>query len=246
MQGLESKIGTWVVKYRWLIIVMSLLLVFGAASGGRFLVFKADYRVFFSEDNPQLQAFDKLEKTYSRNDNVLFVLTPKDGNIFTRETLKAIEILTEKAWQIPYSIRVDSVTNFQHTRSEDDDLIVEDLVTDADKLSNAELLNIKNIAINEPLLKRRLVSETGHVTSVSATIQLPRIDETKEVPEVVEFSRKLADEMRILAPGIEVRLSGMVLMNNAFAESAQGDMANLVPLSFAVMFVMLLLLLRSF
>ncbi len=246
MQELESKLGTWVIKYRWLIIVMSLLLVFGAASGGRFLVFKADYRVFFSEDNPQLQAFDKLEKTYSRNDNVLFILTPKNGNVFTRETLKAVETLTEKAWQIPYSIRVDSISNFQHTRSEGDDLIVEDLVTDADKLSDAELLNIKNIATSEPLLKRRLVSPTGHVTSISATIQLPRLDETKEVPEVVEFSRKLAEEMRILAPDIEVRLSGMVFMNNAFAESAQGDMASLVPLSFAVMFIVLLLLLRSF
>lgn len=246
MKDFESKLGPWVIKYRWIIILLSFLLVLGAASGGRFLVFKADYRVFFSEDNPQLQAFDKLEKTYSRNDNVLFVLTPKDGNVFTRETLKAVETLTEKAWQIPYSIRVDSVSNFQHTRSEGDDLIVEDLVIDADKLSNSELIYIKNIATSEPLLKRRLVSPEGHVTSVSATIQLPRIDETKEVPEVVGFARKLADEMRILAPDVEVRLSGMVLMNNAFAESAQGDMASLVPLSFAVMFIVLLLLLRSF
>lgn len=246
MSELESKLGPWVIKYRWLIIVFSLLLVFAAASGGRFLVFKADYRVFFSEDNPQLQAFDKLEKTYTRNDNVLFILSPKDGNVFTRETLKVVETLTEKAWQIPYSIRVDSVSNFQHTYSEGDDLIVADLVSEADKLSNAELEKIKNIATNEPLLKQRLVSPGGHVTSVSATIQLPRLDETKEVPEVVEFARKLAEEIRLLAPDVEVRLSGMVLMNNAFAESAQGDMKNLVPLSFAVMFLMLLLLLKSF
>ncbi|MCK5721038.1 MAG: MMPL family transporter, partial [Gammaproteobacteria bacterium] len=246
MSELESKLGPWVIKYRWLIIVFSLLLVFAAASGGRFLVFKADYRVFFSEDNPQLQAFDKLEKTYTRNDNVLFILSPKDGNVFTRETLKVVETLTEKAWQIPYSIRVDSVSNFQHTYSEGDDLIVADLVSKADKLSNAELEKIKNIATNEPLLKQRLVSPAGHVTSVSATIQLPRLDETKEVPEVVEFARKLADEIRLLAPDVEVRLSGMVLMNNAFAESAQGDMKSLVPLSFAVMFLMLLLLLKSF
>ena len=246
MSELESKLGPWVIKYRWLIIVFSLLLVFAAASGGRFLVFKADYRVFFSEDNPQLQAFDKLEKTYTRNDNVLFILSPKDGNVFTRETLKVVETLTEKAWQIPYSIRVDSVSNFQHTYSEGDDLIVADLVSEADKLSNAELEKIKNIATNEPLLKQRLVSPAGHVTSVSATIQLPRLDETKEVPEVVEFARKLADEIRLLAPDVEVRLSGMVLMNNAFAESAQGDMKSLVPLSFAVMFLMLLLLLKSF
>lgn len=246
MQYLEESLGPWVLKYRWLIIVLTLLLVFGAASGGRFLVFKADYRVFFSSDNPELQAFDNLEKTYSRNDNVLFVLSPKDGNVFTRETLKVIETLTEKAWQIPYSTRVDSISNFQHTYAEGDDLIVEDLVSDAENLSESDLAKIKNVAINEPLLKQRLVSPTGHVTSISALITLPNIDQTKEVPEVITYARKLADEIRVLAPNVEVRLSGMIPMNNAFAESAQGDMATLVPISFAVMFIMLLFLLKSF
>lgn len=246
MSELESKLGPWVIKYRWLIILLSLVLVLGAASGGRFLVFKADYRVFFSADNPQLQAFDKLEKTYSRNDNVLFVLTPKDGNVFTRETLKVVETLTEKAWQIPYSTRVDSISNFQYTFAEGDDLIVEDLISDAGKLKDSELKNKKDIAVNEPLLKQRLISPDGRVTSVSATISLPNIDQTKEVPEVVTFARNLADEMRKLAPDMDVRLSGMVPMNNAFAESAQGDMASLVPLSFGVMFLMLLILLKSF
>ncbi|MDH5601439.1 MAG: RND family transporter, partial [Gammaproteobacteria bacterium] len=134
MKYLEESLGPWVLKYRWLIIILTIILVMGAASGGRFLAFKADYRVFFSKDNPQLKAFDNLEKTYSRNDNVLFVITPKDGNVFTRETLAVIETLTEKSWQIPYSTRVDSVTNFQHSYAEGDDLIVEDLVSDAENL----------------------------------------------------------------------------------------------------------------
>ena len=108
------------------------------------------------------------------------------------------------------------------------------------------MLKIKNIALNEPLLKQRLISPQAHVTSVSATIQLPNIDQVKEVPEVISFARNMADEIRKSSPDIEVRLSGMVPMNNAFAESAQGDMMNLVPLSFAVMFVMLLILLKSF
>ncbi len=245
MSELESKLGPWVIKYRWIIILLSLILVFAAASGGRFLVFKADYRVFFSEDNPQLQAFDKIEKTYSRNDNVLFILTPKDGNVFSRETLKVVETVTEKAWQIPYSIRVDSISNFQHTYAEGDDLIVEDLISDAENLTDADLVRIKEVALSEPLLKQRLISPTSHVTSVSATISLPNIDQTKEVPEVISFARKMGDEIRALAPNVEVRISGMVPMNNAFAESAQGDMMNLVPLSFGVMFLMLLILLKS-
>ena len=246
MKDLEEGLGPWVLKYRWIIIILTVLLVLGAASGGRFLVFKADYRIFFSDDNPQLKAFDNLEKTYSRNDNVLFVITPKDGNVFTRETLAVIETLTEKAWQIPYSTRVDSISNFQHTYAMEDDLIVEDLVSDAKNLTNEDLARIKDVAVNEPLLKQRLVSPKGHVTSVSALITLPNIDQTKEVPEVMSYARNLAEEIRKLAPDVDVRLSGMVPMNNAFAESAQGDMKTLVPISFAVMFIMLLFLLKSF
>lgn len=246
MQDLESKLGHWVIRHRWLIIVLSLILVMLAASGGRFLVFKADYRVYFSDDNPQLKAFEKLEKTYSRNDNVLFVITPKDGNVFSRETLKVIEKLTEKAWQIPYSIRVDSISNFQHTKADGDELIVQDLVSDALNFSDSDLSRVKNIAVNEPLLKQRLISPAGHVTSISVTVQMPRKDETKEVPEVMQYARKLVEDFRTEAPNIEFRLSGMVPMNYAFAESAQGDMTSLVPLSFAMMFLMLLILLKSF
>lgn len=245
MSELESKLGPWVIKNRWLIIILSLVLVFAAASGGRFLVFKSDYRVFFSDDNPQLKAFDKIEKTYSRNDNVLFIISPKDGNVFTRKTLKVIESLTEKSWQIPYSTRVDSISNFQYTYAEGDDLIVEDLISEAENLSDSDIEKIKKVALNEPLLKQRLISPQAHVTSISATISLPNIDQTKEVPEVIAFARKLAEEMRTKETEVEFRLSGMVPMNNAFAESAQGDMMNLVPLSFGVMFVMLLILLKS-
>jgi len=245
MEKFEANFGRYVLKFRWIIILLSVVLVMLAASGGQYLEFKTNYRVFFSSDNPQLQAFEKLEQTYTRNDNVLFVLTPKNGNVFTRETLSVIEGLTEKAWQIPYSIRVDSLSNFQHTFAEGDDLVVQDLISDAKQLSNSQIEQIKQVATTEPLLVQRLVSPQGHVTAVSAIIQLPGKNEAKEVPQVVEHARQLADEIRAMAPDIEVRLSGMVLMNNAFSESAQGDMKSLVPLSFGIMFLVLLILFKS-
>ncbi|MCK5091181.1 MAG: RND family transporter, partial [Gammaproteobacteria bacterium] len=123
----EVSYGVWILRYRWLIILLMLIMVGLAASGGRFLSFTTNYRVFFSDDNPQLLAFEALEKTYSKNDNVMLVITPKDGKVFTPKTLAVIQELTEKSWQIPYSTRVDSITNFQHTFAEEDDLIVQDL-----------------------------------------------------------------------------------------------------------------------
>ena len=131
MKQFERSFGNWVIKYRWLLLAGCLIIAATTASGMRYLSFNNDLRAFFSKENPQLQALEALENTYNKIDNVYFILAPQDGNVFTRETLAAIEDLTEAAWQIPYSSRVDSITNFQHTRSEDDELIVEDLITDA-------------------------------------------------------------------------------------------------------------------
>ena len=117
----------WLVRWRYLILIATVVLVAAAAGGLQFITFKTDYRVFFSDDNPQMLAFEQLQNTYTKTDNVLFVLAPKDGRVFTPETLATITWLTEQSWQLPYSIRVDSITNYQHTEAVGDDLLVDDL-----------------------------------------------------------------------------------------------------------------------
>ncbi len=246
MQRLEAHFGEWVLKYRWVVIIACLLLVFLSASGMKNLAMSTNYRIFFSPDNPQLLAFDALENTYTKNDNVMFVLTPKNGDVFSREALAAVETLTEKAWQLPYSIRVDSISNFQHTEAEGDDLVVRDLYEDAAHLDKAALEKIRRIALAEPLLVNRLVAPDARVTAVNATIQLPGKNEMLEVPEVVAAARQMAREIREAYPDVEVRLTGMVLMNNAFSEASMQDMQSLVPLSFLIMMVFLAVLLRDF
>ncbi|MCD6389357.1 MAG: RND family transporter, partial [Desulfobulbaceae bacterium] len=121
MNRFEKWLSRNVVKQRWLIIIVLLVLAGWAASGMRFLTFSNDSRMFFSKENPQLQALEALEETYTKVENVLFVVAPRSGNVFERKTLAALEELTDEAWKLPYSSRVDSITNFQHTRAEEDD-----------------------------------------------------------------------------------------------------------------------------
>ena len=245
MHEFERNFGHWVIKYRWLVIIASVLVVAAFFVGSFSLTFSTNYRIFFSADNPQLLAFDKLEKTYAKNDNVVIVMTPKDGNVFSRETLAAVEEFTKLAWQTPYSSRVDSISNFQYTRAEDDDLIVSDLIQNARQLSNNDLKRIQDIAINKPLLVNRIISPSANVTGINITIQLPRIDPVNEVPSIMVFTRKLVAEIEQKYPHIDARLTGMVAMNNAFSEASMSDMATLVPISFGLMAVALAFLLRG-
>jgi predicted RND superfamily exporter protein len=245
MGKFERIFGNFVVKKRWWIIVTTVVVVLAAASGARFLTFSNDTRVFFSEENPQLHALEALENTYNRIDNVLFVIAPKDGNIFTRKTLAAVEELTEASWKIPYSSRVDSISNFQHTRAEEDDLIVEDLVQNAGSLSNEDLEIIKHIALSEPLLVNRTISSSGHVTGVNVNILTPKQSLT-EVPQVAAFAREMADNFRRIHPDIDLYLTGGVMSDNAFNEAGLKDMSTLIPAMYLVLIILVGLSLRSF
>ena len=128
----------WIIRWKYLVVLASLVTVVAATYGGQFLKFSNDYRMFFGEDNPQLLAFEKMQKTYNKNDNILFVITPKSGKVFSKDTLTVIQDITKEAWQVPYSTRVDSITNHQHTAAEEDDLIVEDLVLDPAVLTDQD------------------------------------------------------------------------------------------------------------
>ena len=241
----EALFAESVIRHRWLIILLTVAVVGMIGLGGKNLQFTTSYRVFFSPDNPQLLAFEALENTYNKSDNIMFVLSPKDNKIFSAKTLEAVHWLTEQAWQLPYSLRVDSLTNFQHTSAEGDDLSVRELVGDRTELSDSRLEEIRHIALNEPALHRVLVATGENVTAVNVTIQLPGVDEVAEVPKVVKAARALAAEFEAQFPFVDSRLTGMVMMNNAFSEASKSDLSILVPLSFLAMFIFLSLLLKG-
>ncbi|NPA73003.1 MAG: MMPL family transporter [Gammaproteobacteria bacterium] len=242
--SLTQSYALTLIKHRWWVILFSFAAAIMIATGGKHLTFDTDYRVFFSDDNPELLAFEALQNTYNKEDNILISLTPKNGDLFTVENLAGIEWLTKQAWQIPYSSRVDSISNYQHTYAEDDDLIVEDLVYKAETLSPSDLTRIRQIALSEPRLVHSLINDSGSVAGINVINQFSQKNQT-ETPEAVAFTRQLVAEFQDKYPQFEVHLSGITFLNNAFNEASMLDMQTLIPMMYLFIFIMLFLLLRS-
>ncbi|CAM2010744.1 efflux RND transporter permease subunit [Acanthopleuribacter pedis] len=242
--GWITRYATAVIRFRFPILVFGVIGVVLLATNATALVINDDYRYFFNDDDPQLLAYNDLQDTYNKNDTILFVVAPKQGGVFEPDTLAAIEALTEAAWQIPFATRVDSMTNYQHTEAEGDELIVADLVEDAASLSSEQRAYAAGIATTEPLLRHRLINPAATATGINVTLELPGVKQGEQRPAVAR-AREIAATMGDQFPGVDIHLTGILMLNNAFDEAAMHDMATLMPLMFAVIALVMALLLRS-
>lgn len=234
-----------IIRHRWWVIAATLVLVLTAASGGRFIEFSNNYRVFFGKENPELRAFEAFQATYTKNDNILIVIQPADKTVFRPRVTEAVETITRRAWKIPYAIRVDSISNFQHSWADGDDLTVEDLIRDSARLSPDTLGRKKAIALAEPLLRNNLISDDADTTGINVTLQYPEKSIT-EVPEAAAAAREIVADINDRYPDLTIALSGVSMLNNAFAESGVKDLQTLVPIMYLILIAVMVFTLRSF
>ncbi|HAS8553478.1 TPA: RND family transporter [Vibrio vulnificus] len=233
-------------RFSFWTLIISLMAIVATAMGAKNLYFRGDYNIFFDGSNAQLQAFDEIQTTFAKTDNIALVLAPKSGDVFDQRTLTQIQEMTEQAWQVPYSSRVDSLANYQHTEAVDDDLLVEDLLYQSYPLTAERIAKVRAVAMSEPLLVNALVSEKGDVAVINITMQMPGVDETAEVNEVVAYVEQMLSHYREEYPDVTIYKAGIIAMNHSFAMAAQNDSATLVPTMLLVILVFLTIMLRSF
>ena len=245
--------NNWQTKYRALVTERPVAMLFlglvftiicGLGLGG--LSQNPDNRIFFSEDDPNLVALEKLENTYTKNDNLFVLVAPKKGNVFDPNVLEVIRDLTKDLWQTPASSKVDSITNFQWTRADGDDIIIGDLVPEG-AITKAVALNAKSVALDEPLILNSLVSSDAKFTGINITFIKPddSVEAGNTVVEIMSHIRPIQKSLEEKYPDIKFYITGGVPLTMAFTEVSLSDMSTLTPLMLLVIFLVAGLSLRS-
>ena len=257
---MELRFIKFLLKYRYLLALFSLVATLVLAYGAKNLYLETDYKIYFQDDEPQLVAHESMEEAYTKTDNLAFMLRAEDGEVFNERMLRLIYDLSEIGWQTPYAIRVDSLTNFQHTYADGDDLLVEDLVLDPDDLSLLKIRSVQEIAMNEKAIVKRLVSADGSTAMVNVTLELPpEVDPTLSADEqmaqrqardqshgeVVAFGDEVIAQFNATHPDVEIHLSGVSVITNSFASSSKKDGETLVPMMYGIILIALAVFLRS-
>ncbi len=235
-----------IVTRHWATILVSFLVVLALAAGAtRLTVVDVDFRNHFDEADPHLIALEQLEETYALSDVALVGVAPDDGTIFTQQTLVAIEELTKQLWHTPYATRVDSISNYTHSKGAEDELIVEPLIDEASSLVDTDIKQIMDIALGTREVSGRFVSHDGRVAGLVISITLPDNKRELAKKEVTDYLYETVSNAREKYEHIDYHLLGGVVLNRAIGDAINDEMAILGPIALGTMLIVSLILIRS-
>ncbi len=235
--AVERKVSRWAVVHRVPFFVFSLVLLVVASLGAQNFVLNGSPRIYFGDDNANFQLLDRLESNYGRGYTVMFMLgytndeDAKEGEVFaSTQRLTALSDLTEAGWQLPYAGRSESILNYQHSYSHDDELVVESLIEMERINEPGYLQRAEAIALNEASLVGRLIDGKGQYTAVLVKFNLPESNEQILEEEIGKASYALAERIERTYPDINVYLSGQVICDYANMKLAIEDVMVILPL----------------
>lgn len=238
-----SHFARFVVYRPWLAIFVSVLMVFLMSIGIKDFRMTNNPRTFFGNENPDYEVLKNLEAMYGNREVVVFVLHPHNDDVFTRANLDLLERMTQELWQMPAAIRVSSLTNFQHTEVNGDDLYTHPLIESALTLSDQQIAVIRSIALSEPALVRSAISDKGHVAAIAVNVTMD--DERSQARTVYDWARVFRDRFQQQHPDVDIMLSGTVAFSDAMREATTDGLAEIFPFSIAIAVLILWLILRS-
>ncbi len=229
---LTRRIARALVRHDLAALAVAVALLAFLCLGLRDLTLSSDNRNFFAGGNPEISALLRMEDSYSNADSVVFALIDETG-AFTPETLTLLREFTEDAWHLPFTVRVDSLANFQHSHAEGDEIIVEELIPPDAGPADLDTERIRRIALGSPELVNRLVSEDGRAVGIYVNLILPD-DGGTHIADVGHLAQQMKARWQARAPHLDILLSGGVIAGMTFNEATRRDLVTLIPIAFVV------------
>ncbi|MCG8314129.1 MAG: efflux RND transporter permease subunit, partial [Pseudomonadales bacterium] len=191
----------------------------------------------------QLKQFQALEADFVKQDNILLVVVPNSGSIYTEDNLNALTELTALCWQLPFSRQVSSITNLPKTRVLDDEISSSPLVAEDTIWDQIRIASLQSQVQGDPLFAS-VVSSNGEAALISVQLEMPQ-GELRASNQVVEAAQQHVNKIVQKYPDLNVYLHGTVLANYSIEKAVLQDVTTLVPISAVLIFIILIVLLRD-
>ncbi|WP_447975238.1 MMPL family transporter [Nitrospira sp. Kam-Ns4a] len=191
------------------------------------------------EKDPSKAYYDKI-KTKFGSDNLTIVLVKAD-DVFAAPVLQSLKRLSDAIERLPGVSRVESLTTVNNIKGEGDSLNTEPLVGARVPTDLARLAKIRADALGNRIFVGNIVARDAKAAAINVY--------TDPKPGDKGFNRRFTDAVEALiaqetAAGRSIYQIGGPLTKVTFGDYIRQDQIALVPLSLAVLLVVLLLAFR--
>ena len=234
------------IKYRYLSIGLVLIAVCLLATGLTKLTFNPDLETYFPEGHPAVIRYNEIDDMFIPTDNLIIAVHSNEGTLFNGDSLKVIEELTKKSWTIPYSVRVDSLTNYSYVKSVNDDLIVEPFIEEAEKKSIEFFEKRENLVAGEDIIYKSLISEDKKTSVVSIIVDPPGPSKEDQNSELINYILGFIEPIKESNENLDIRLLGNPYLDYISPRIVKAEMPVVMPLMLLLIFFIVFLMIRSY
>ena len=234
------------IKYRYLSIGLVLIVVCLLATGLTKLTFNPDLETYFPEGHPAVIRYNEIDDMFIPTDNLIIAVHSNEGTLFNGDSLKVIEELTKKSWTIPYSVRVDSLTNYSYVKSVNDDLIVEPFIEEAEKKSIEFFEKRENLVAGEDIIYKSLISEDKKTSVVSIIVDPPGPNKEDQNSELINYILGFIEPIKESNENLDIRLLGNPYLDYISPRIVKAEMPVVMPLMLLLIFLIVFLMIRSY
>jgi hydrophobe/amphiphile efflux-3 (HAE3) family protein len=217
-----------IIRYRWFIIVLFLIVTGIFASQIPTVEIDTDLKSQLPEDMPSRLSTDRIDSLFGGTEMIMVIVQTED--ILNSETLKRIRRLSKKIKRVKGVEKVHSLFDLKSIRGEDGALIIEPAVykIPKDDLSREKLR--KNIIEND-IVYGSVVAKDFSLAAVIALLTPDARDE-----KILGSLRQIIDEI----PGDEKTwIGGLPVTRVEMGEYIRHDMRLLLPIGISVMLIFL-------
>ena len=226
---MATDLGTWLVQHRFKLAVVALLVTIIGGWGVQFTRFDGTNESLFAEADEYKAEVDQARVDFPSSAPRITMAFEVDGDIFNLRTLTAIDELTRRYIEIDSAIALSSILTYRVSEADKEILGRSYLFPDLDDITEADLQQIKTIALNDEDLTQARLTSAGNVTL--ATISYSVSEDTSEARlAVAESAVVLRDSLRQQYPEIRIYLVGGPMFERDSNLAREKDNKVLLPL----------------
>jgi predicted RND superfamily exporter protein len=229
---------------RYFLAILTIVLGGLISWGARYTSIDSSFNSILSEDDPYREQVDQVHKDFPPSTSVIFAFISPDADVFSFDTLHAMEDLTNRFSEVESAVSVGSLLN-RRLNAVDADIHDRDyLVPELSDLTDEDLSSIREIALQDKNLTQSMLSPEGDM-ALAVIKYRANTEDQEERLSIAQSVVDLRNSLREQYPDQTIYVLGRSLFELDSYKAQIKDTQYLFPLVGGIIVLLLWFCLRS-